>query len=310
MAKFVEMKTISVSCPVCDSAQVVRHGKRQGVQRYRCSGCGLAFRGGNTLLGRRVSVDQVGTALDMYYDGLSYKRVAETMATAHKIPEPSISSIYDWVRAYTDVAQKALDGHKPKLGTVWVADEMSVNVGGKQHWLWNVMDSKTRYILAVHLSARRDTREAEKVMEKARRAAGNLPKRIKTDKLGSYIGGIDSTFGGEVEHVQSDGIRALVNNNMSERLQGTFRGRTKVMRGLKTRDSGQAFLDGWIIDYNYFRPHKSLGGKTPADVAGIDVPLSSWVDVVKLSVKRRPPREFVERSPRDRTFKRPKSNQP
>ena len=308
MAKFVEKKTISVSCPVCDSAQVVRHGKYQDEQRYRCRGCGRTFRA-NTLPGRRVAVDQVGTALDMYYDGLSYKRVAEMMATAHQIPEPAISNVYNWVHSYTDVAKKALDGHKPKLGMVWVADEMSVNVAGKQHWLWNVMDSKTRYILAVHLSARRDTREAEKVMEKARRAAGNLPKRIKTDKLGSRIGGIDSPFEGEVEHVQSDGIRALVNNNMSERLRGTFRGRTKVMRGLKSRNSGQAFLDGWVIDYNFFRPHKSLGGKTPASVAGIDVPFASWADVVKLSAKRRPPREFEERSPRDRTFKRRKSNQ-
>ena len=307
MAKFVETKTISVSCPVCDSAQVVRHGKQQGEQRYRCRACGRTFRANNTLPRRRVATDQIGTALDMYYDGLSYKRVAETMAAAHNIPEPAISSVYRWVRTYSDVAKKALEDHKPKLGEAWVADEMSINVGGRQHWLWNVMDVRTRYILAAHLSVHRNMREAEKVMEKASRAAGNQPKRIKTDKLRSYIGGIDSTFRGQVEHVKSDGIRALVNNNMSERLQGTFRGRTKVMRGLKTRDSGQEFLDGWVIDYNHFRPHKSLGGKTPASVAGIDVPLSSWVDVVNLSVKRQP--EFKDRSPQDDTFKRRNANQ-
>ena len=43
MAKFVETKTISVSCPVCDSAQVVRHGKQQGEQRYRCRACAKVF---------------------------------------------------------------------------------------------------------------------------------------------------------------------------------------------------------------------------------------------------------------------------
>ena len=308
MAKFVETKTISVGCPVCESEEVVRHGRQQGVQRYRCQSCGRTFRGDNTLPRRRVAADRVGTALDMYYDGLSYKRVAETMATAYKIPEPAISNIYQWVRSYTDVAKKALDDYKPKLGSVWVADEMAIKVGGKQYWLWNVMDAKTRYILAAHLSENCDTIEAEIVMEKARDAAGIMPKSIKTDKLKSYIGGVDKVFGGEVKHEQSEGVHALVNNNLSERLQGTFRGRTKVRRGIKNRKAGQAFFDGWVIDYNFFRPHKALGGKTPASVAGIDVPLSSWADVVKLSVKRRPRREFKERH-HDRTFTRRKSNQ-
>ena len=30
-----------------------------------------------------------------------------------------------------------------------MADEMQVDVGGKKMWLWNVMDSKTRYIPGV-----------------------------------------------------------------------------------------------------------------------------------------------------------------
>lgn len=35
------------------------------------------------------------------------------------------------------------------------ADEVVVRVGGRQFWLFNVMDSKTRYILAAYLSKRR-----------------------------------------------------------------------------------------------------------------------------------------------------------
>ena len=69
-----------------------------------------------------------------------------------------------------------------------------------------------------------------------------------------------------------------------------------------------AFFDGWVIDYNFFRPHKALGGKTPASVAKIDVPLASWADVVKASAKHRPRSEFKERH-HDRTFNRRKSNQ-
>ena len=48
----------------------------------------------------------------------------------------------------------------------------------------------------------------------------------------------------DAEHVQSDGIRAMINNNLSERLQGTYRQRTKTLRGLDNIESGQRYLDG------------------------------------------------------------------
>ena len=90
-----------------------------------------------------------------------------------------------------------------------------------------------------------------------------------------------------MRHTQSEGIYERKNNNLSERLQGTLKERTKVMRGLHSRESGQRFLDGWVIDYNFFRPHLALKGKTPADAAGLDVPIRTWAEVAALPTKRR-----------------------
>ena len=68
-----------------------------------------------------------------------------------------------------------------------------------------------------------------------------------------------------VRHVVSKGVKADINNNLSERLQGTIRDRDKTLRGLKARDTGQAYVDGLVTHYNpvYFRPHESLKGKKP-----------------------------------------------
>lgn len=54
-----------------------------------------------------------------------------------------------------------------------------------------------------------------------------------------------------------------------ERLNGEFRDREKVMRGVKKQDS--VIFDGSQIYHNYVRPHMALDGKTPADMCGIDV---------------------------------------
>jgi putative transposase len=54
-----------------------------------------------------------------------------------------------------------------------------------------------------------------------------------------------------------------------ERLNGEFRDREKVTRGLKKKDS--PLIDGSQIYHNYIRPHMSLEGKTPSEKAGIEV---------------------------------------
>ena len=68
-------------------------------------------------------------------------------------------------------------------------------------------------------------------------------------------------------------------NNLSERLQGTFRDRDKTLRGLKGRETDQAYVDGLVTHYNFFRPHESLDGKKPAEAAGAEIPFKYWGDV-------------------------------
>ena len=265
----------------------MKHGKYGNTQRFRCKGCGKTFRGGNIMPSKQVPPDQVGAAIDMYYDGLSYRDVARNIASTFNVPQPSPDSVYRWVRDHSRRVIDRMRKEKAHTGSEWVADEMVVNVGGRKYWLWNVMDARTRYILAAHLTLTRNARDAKAVFQKAKDAAANLPKTIKTDRLRSYIPAIEDLFGANAKHIQSDGIAAPVNNNLSERLQGTFRERIKVLRGLEARESAQAYLDGWVLDYNLFRPHESLGNATPAERARIRRPFTSWQEAVGLG--GRPP---------------------
>ena len=175
---------------------------------------------------------------------------------------------------------------------------MVVRVGGQKYWLWNLLDSKTRYILAAHLSKKRDAYAARALMRKGAMNAWELPKTIKTDKLRSYISAVEDLFGADVKHVQSEGLAAEVNNNLSERLQGTIRARDKTLRGLDTRQTGQAYLDGWVLNYNLFREHESLRDRTPAEAARMNPPFSSWGEAVeRTSPKRVVPKVEVVAAP-------------
>ena len=287
MARFVQLVTIQ--CPECDSAQVVRDGKRNGYQRYRCNDCRKYFNTEGRATGMKNPAEMIGSAVDMYYSGMSYKQIAENLEKTYDLKnEPSKATIFEWVTNYTDAALRGMEGKRAKSSGHWVADEMQLKVGGQRMWNWNVMDLETRYIYASHLSRNRDTRAARVLFKKALRNADKPPQTITTDGLGSYGAAIEELFGSDTRHFVSDGIYELVNNNRSERLQGSFRQRTKTMRGLQNRASGQRYLDGWVLDYNLFKDHEALGGKTPAQVAGVDVPYQEWADITRRGTRKRP----------------------
>ena len=52
-------------------------------------------------------------------------------------------------------------------------------------------------------------------------------------------------------------------------MNGEIRDREKVTRNFKKADT--PILVGYQIFHNYVRPHEALNGKTPADLAGIQV---------------------------------------
>ena len=114
------------------------------------------------------------------------------------------------------------------------------------------MDSETRYVPASHLAKERNTRQAEILISKALRAATEPPKSIETDKLRSYTAAMEMEFP-DIQHIQSQVIRAEINNNLSERLQKTYRRRVKTLRGLDSLETGQRYLDGRTLTYNLFR---------------------------------------------------------
>ena len=87
------------------------------------------------------------------------------------------------------------------------------------------------------------------------------------------------------ELVQRVGIRARETNNIVERLHGTLKDRTRCMRGLHSYESTKLLLEGWTVHYNCVRPHQTLGGKTPAQAARMNVP-NNWKGLIDEATKQ------------------------
>ncbi len=106
------------------------------------------------------------------------------------------------------------------------------------------------------------------------------PETGHTDSLRHYKGAVKQVFT-DAEHVYNCGITKRENNNRIERLNGTLRERTKVSRGWKSQKT--PISEGQRIQYNFVKPHTALEGKTPAQIAGLDI--KGWKELLKAALK-------------------------
>jgi putative transposase len=267
-------------CKFCGSANIIRYGTFRGVQRWWCKDCKRKFVGNDNLAGMKTPAIQIASALSMYYGGMSLNAIRRHLDQQYN-NRPSDSTVYEWLERFTKKAIKEARDYKPKVGEVWVADETVVKVGGKKFWLIDIIDHDTRFLLASRLSRTRQKKDIALLLRKAYLKAGKAPERILTDGWKVYPDAVDLVFGGDTRHVVSTPFVDVDSTNVIERFQGSLKDRTKVMRGLKKQDTAELLLDGWLIHYNFFRPHESLKDRTPAQKAGIKFPYNDWLGIVR-----------------------------
>lgn len=291
-----------VVCKYCDSDHVVKNGTRRnkyGVKnRYLCKACKRTFvLEDNGFAHMKFDAKTVTKCLDLYFKGASLRAITDHMRQFYDL-RIHHTTITHWIRKYIDVISDYVSTLEPSVSGMWHADEMMINVKDNDteskrenlSWLWNVMDTETRFLLATLISKRRSLIEAKKVLKDAKETARGTPDYLVTDGLYSYNRASAtelSTADKFVKHIRGVGIRNRIHNNKVERLHGTIRDREKTMRAMDNPDSAEVFIDGFKAYYNYIRPHKGLNGKTPAQEAGIELDLgrNRWMGLIKKSIE-------------------------
>ena len=269
----------SVSCKYCGSPNVVKYGTFQGIQRYWCKDCKRKFADNRALPKMKTDVKVISAALSCYFGGMPLDAIQRHLYQQFKVYYSEMG-IYNWIRRFSKEAIDRVKDFQPVVGDTWIADETMLKVGGRNIWFFDVIDEKTRYLLASRLTESRATKQAALVMNEARRRAGKSPKRVLTDKMGAYVNAIDLVFGGAARHIQSTPFTNVNSTNIIERFQGTLKDRTKVIRGFKSMTTAELLTDAWLVHYNFFKEHETLGNIPPAQNMGIPTPIKDWAEVI------------------------------
>ena len=170
----------------------------------------------------------------------------------------------------------------------------------------NAIDNVTKFILAHSLVEKRTKKECYKFLkqikdncypqilarylqEKHKKVEDRDLIRFVCDKFANYKSTFSKLFYGiaKLEFGVSIACKKLGlehNNNPIERYNGKIDDRIKNIRsGFGSFEGAKAFMDLRRIINNFVNPHQQLQGKTPAEMAGIFLPLRrvKLLDLIK-----------------------------
>jgi len=277
-----------VECKYCQSTKVVKHGKANGKQRYLCKECGHKFIEGSDFPRMRTESRIISTSIDLYFEGLSVRKIQTQVEKLYGVSVSQVT-IWKWITKYSDLVKSYITTLKPQLSGMWHEDETVIKCEGRNIWFWEMIDEETRFIVASHVSGTRTFEDTVAIFKKGFEQSKVRPKTVFVDGSHVYNRVFNKVFytmrkDTRPELVQRVGVRTRETNNIVERLHGTLKDRTKPMRGLKAFESTKSILEGYVVHYNFVRPHQSLRGKTPAQAFGISVK-SDWHLLVKEATK-------------------------
>ncbi len=113
--KYMRVIVETLRCKYCGGENVVKYGTFRGAQRWWCNKCKRKFSDNDALPKMKTPIEQVASALSMYYEGMSLAKVRRHLEQMYN-NSPSDSTIYAWIKKFSKQAIDETDGDIPDVG--------------------------------------------------------------------------------------------------------------------------------------------------------------------------------------------------
>ncbi|WP_245424196.1 IS6 family transposase [Methylovirgula sp. 4M-Z18] len=173
-------------------------------------------------------------------------RLAEEMLLERGVVV-SYETIRRWAMKFgPDYARRARRNAPSRLD-IWYLDEVVITINGEKRYLWQAVDHEG-YVLDEIVQIHRNTKAARRLLTRLLRKQGCAPKRIITDKLGSYAAARRELMS-KVEHRQHKRL-----NNRAENSHVPIRRRERMMQGFRSWPGLPRFVSTFSAVRNHFVP--------------------------------------------------------
>jgi putative transposase len=202
--------------------------------------------------GYRFPAEVIAHAVWCYHRfGLSFRDVEDLLA------ERGITVTYETIRQWCltfglEYARR-LRRSRGRLGDTGHLDEVFVKIRGRQQYLWRAVDEDGD-VIDILVQSRRNQRAAARFFQTLLKSQDRAPRRLVTDKLGSYSAAHRTAMPSVVHST-----RQYANNRAEVSHQPT-RHRERQMRRVKSAAHRQRFASVHAVGQNLFQVGRHLLG--------------------------------------------------
>ena len=97
----------------------------------------------------------------------------------------SYETIRSWCQKFDAEYSRRLRKCRGPIGDTWHLDEVYLKIDGRNQYFWRAVDQEGE-VIDIIVQSHRDSRAGERFFRKILRVEGTLPRRVITDRLGSY----------------------------------------------------------------------------------------------------------------------------
>jgi transposase-like protein len=212
--------------------------------------------------------EQVDFTLSMYYEGMGLTAICRYLKQKYNNC-PSDSTVYNWLMRFTEKVIAAAKGDHPRVSDKWIATLTPVKVGTENVWFWDILDVKTRFLLASHVSKKLTSNHARKTFGLAIKKAGKTPRIVLTDQMVLYSKGLEINDSSEADRIRFREFTSSSSARFLQSYSSPLKTREIILRGFKNLKSARTIIRGWAVHYNHLRPDEIIQNNTPAYHAGI-----------------------------------------
>jgi putative transposase len=191
------------------------------------------------------------------------QRLMRRMGLQSVAPKPGTSKPHPDHKVYPYLLRNLIIDHPDQ---VRCTDITYIRMAGGFVYLTAVMDWHSRFVLSWEVSVTMDTEFCVSALERSLRLYGT-PEIFNTDQGSQYT---SKEFTGVLHNngvkISMDGKGRAMDNIMIERLWRTVKYEDIYLKEYKNVSELKTALRKYFHFYNYERPHKSLGYKSPGDI--------------------------------------------
>lgn len=253
----------------------------------------------NNLFKLHNSENILGLILSLYVSfALSARKTALMLRLMFQI-EVSHQTVLNYARAAAYHCHQFNVTHKSPVDDILAGDETYIKIKGKNNYVWFIISTDNKAIMAYHLSDNRETLSAIAAMREGVRTAQEEQEiTLVTDGNPSYPAGLhflnaDRTV--KIKHIKVIGLENRDDESKEnrafkqiiERLNRTYKHHVKPAAGFNSENGAVALTTLFVTHYNFLRPHSTLKYKTPIKIPELEhikTIQAKWIHILKMAI--------------------------